>query len=116
MASTTGTRFDRYEMLAPLGAGGMAQVSLARDMRLSRTVVLKFLLAELQTIAQQKYLPAYKFAIVYASLGDHTQAFQELRKSYQARAARRPSRQVDPCHDNLRADPCCADLVRAVGR
>jgi serine/threonine-protein kinase len=46
MALATGTRFDRYEILAPLGRGGMGEVYLALDTRLKRQVALKLLPAE----------------------------------------------------------------------
>ena len=46
MAVVAGTRFDRYEIISPLGAGGMGQVYLARDSRLERKVALKLLLEE----------------------------------------------------------------------
>lgn len=38
-----GTRLGAYEVVAPLGAGGMADVYKARDVRLDRTVALKVL-------------------------------------------------------------------------
>src|SRR5579872_2488051 len=40
---TTGTRLGPYEVLAPLGAGGMGEVYRARDSRMSREVALKIL-------------------------------------------------------------------------
>src|SRR5438093_8169306 len=43
MAIPPGTRLDRYEILSPLGAGGMGEVYLALDTRLKRKVALKLL-------------------------------------------------------------------------
>jgi len=43
MAMSAGTRLGPYEILAPIGAGGMGEVYRARDSRLSREVAIKVL-------------------------------------------------------------------------
>ena len=43
MALTPGTRLSTYEIIAPLGAGGMGEVYRARDARLKRDIAIKVL-------------------------------------------------------------------------
>ncbi len=47
MPLTPGTRLGPYEIIAPIGAGGMGEVYRARDTRLDRTVALKVLVQHL---------------------------------------------------------------------
>ncbi len=43
MPLSPGARLGSYEVLSPLGAGGMGEVYKARDTRLDRTVAIKVL-------------------------------------------------------------------------
>src|SRR5260221_14523728 len=48
MHLAAGTRLGPYEIVAPIGAGGMGEVYRARDARLNRDVAIKVLPADLQ--------------------------------------------------------------------
>ena len=53
MSLVSGTRLGPYEILSPLGAGGMGEVYRARDTRLERTVAIKILPAAFATDAER---------------------------------------------------------------
>src|ERR1700746_3610359 len=57
MALAAATRLGPYEILAPLGAGGMGEVYRARDTRLERTVAIKILPAQVSSdpIRKQRF-------------------------------------------------------------
>jgi eukaryotic-like serine/threonine-protein kinase len=54
MALPAGTKLGPYEILTPLGAGGMGEVYRARDMRLGREVAIKVLPQHLSSDADLK--------------------------------------------------------------
>jgi len=54
MTLAAGTRLGPYEILGPLGAGGMGEVHRARDTRLDRTVAIKVLPSHLSEDADHK--------------------------------------------------------------
>ena len=53
MALAVGTKVGPYDVIAPLGAGGMGEVYRARDTRLSRDVAIKVLPPSLSTDADR---------------------------------------------------------------
>src|SRR5438876_6043138 len=55
MALTSGTKLGPYEIVAPLGAGGMGEVYRARDTRLDRTVAVKILPAHLSSNPEARH-------------------------------------------------------------
>jgi serine/threonine protein kinase len=54
MPLSPGTRLGPYEIVSPLGAGGMGEVYVARDARLNRTVAIKILPSELSADAGRR--------------------------------------------------------------
>jgi eukaryotic-like serine/threonine-protein kinase len=54
MTLSNGTKLGPYEIVAPVGAGGMGEVYKAKDTRLERTVAVKVLPAQLSASAESR--------------------------------------------------------------
>src|SRR5262245_55744010 len=67
MPIPAGSRFGSYEILSPLGAGGMGEVYRARDTKLNRDVAIKILPVEF-TLDPERVARFKREAQVLASL------------------------------------------------
>jgi len=72
-------------------------------------------LAQLESAAKTRYVPAIYFAAVHTGLGDHEQAFQWLEKAYAERDDRLVYLDAEPMADPLRSDPRFASLMKRLG-
>jgi eukaryotic-like serine/threonine-protein kinase len=69
---------------------------------------------KLGDLSKQQYVSPYHSAVIYAGLGDKTQALAGLEKARDERFNWIPFIQVDPLFDNLRSDPRFAALVQTL--
>src|SRR5881409_2877950 len=69
MSLTSGSHLGPYEIVAPLGAGGMGEVYRARDTRLDRTVAVKVLTSALAADSESRQRFEHE-ARVIAALND----------------------------------------------
>jgi serine/threonine protein kinase len=70
MSLLAGSRLGPYEILAPLGAGGMGEVYRARDTRLERAVAVKVLPGHLSSSAEvRRHSDAAKLPLDWSSDG-----------------------------------------------
>lgn len=74
MSLASGIRLGPYEILAPLGAGGMGEVYRARDTRLDRAVAIKVLPAHLSDNPELR-LRFEREARAVSSLQPHISAY-----------------------------------------
>ena len=72
-------------------------------------------LAELQAMSKQRYIPPYLIAKVYAGLGDKDQAFAWLERAFEDRYFLLVWLNSEPQFDSLRSDPRYRDLMRRIG-
>lgn len=69
-------------------------------------------LADLETLAAHRYVPAYAFATVYAGLGDKDRAFHYLDRASAEHSAYMDYIGLEPSLDGLRDDPRFAALLQ----
>ncbi len=69
MALPPGSKLGPYEILAPLGAGGMGEVYRAKDPRLGRDVAIKVLPASFSADPDRLREAAFDYAFVLSQLG-----------------------------------------------
>jgi TolB-like protein/Tfp pilus assembly protein PilF len=71
-------------------------------------------LSELKATSNQRYVPSYDVALVYAGLGDEDQAIGWLNRAYEEHSRGLCWIKVEPRLDPLRPDPRFQDLLRRV--
>lgn len=72
------------------------------------------LLARLRSRSQNEYVPAYGFAIVYASLHDNKTAFQWLRRANSDHSTSMAYARLDPALASLRSDQQFSEAVSSL--
>ena len=72
-------------------------------------------LAELRTLAQNRYVGSHEIAAIYLGLGDNEKALDFLEKSLAERSGIMVYLNVDPALEPLRREERFRDLVRKVG-
>ena len=66
----------------------------------------------LEKTREERYVPAYSFAQIYAGLDDREHALLWLEQANEERSARMVFVKIDPAFDALRSDPKFQDLLR----
>jgi tetratricopeptide (TPR) repeat protein len=72
-------------------------------------------LASLEDLDRERYVPAYNFAIIYEGLGDFDSSFRWFEESRKERSGFLPFLKVEPVVDRLRSDVRFDDLLRKIG-
>jgi TolB-like protein len=72
-------------------------------------------IAQLEEHVRKEGLGRYEIALVYAGLGERSEAFKWLEESYKAHDEGLTNLRIDPCLDPLRSDPRFDGLLRQVG-
>jgi tetratricopeptide (TPR) repeat protein len=97
-----------------LGGGNVGDLGYAYAMSGQRAEAMK-MLAQLEQLSQQRYVPPLQFAMIYAGLGEKDMAFSRLNQSLANRDTGMVSLNWKWQLDSLRSDPRFAELKRAIG-
>jgi eukaryotic-like serine/threonine-protein kinase len=116
MTLSVGTKLGSYEIVAPLGAGGMGEVYRARDGKLNRDVAIKVLP---QAVAQdlERLARFQREAQVLAALNHpHVAAIYGIEKSGDLEALVLELVEGETLADRISAGPIPIDEALAIGR
>jgi serine/threonine protein kinase/tetratricopeptide (TPR) repeat protein len=72
-------------------------------------------LANLEELAKERYVPAYNFAMIYLGLNDFDKSFEYLEAAFKERSGFLPFLKVEPLVDDLRNDLRFQDMVKRIG-
>ena len=70
---------------------------------------------QLQERGKQRYVPPYRYAFIYAGLGDRTRALEWLEKAYEERDVRMVFLKIERGWDGLRGDAHFQAIVKRLG-
>ncbi len=129
MALLAGTRLGPYEILAPLGAGGMGEVYRAKQLKLGRDIAIKILPDELAADpdgyagamcrlaeraaarSRRTHTRAWDVACLFIRAGERDLALEWLERAFANRDPNAPYLLL-PRYDSVRDDPRFQDLLR----
>ncbi len=83
--------------------------------RAGRVDEARSVIAQLEDTVKNEGIGRYEIALVYAGLGNKTEAFKWLEESYRTHDEGITYIKVEPCLDPLRGDPRFNDLLNRVG-
>jgi serine/threonine-protein kinase len=97
------------------GAEALVSARTDDDYERAEVAVARSRLADLQTLAQERYVSPLNIARLHAQVGDRESAFATLEAAFAERSPGLVFLKVDGAWDRIRDDPRFAALVRRVG-